>query len=368
MSQENRCDVPGKIPAGFSVYLDLLRVSAAMAVFLIHAGYDRFTHGAITVPEHLGHEAVVIFFVLSGYVIAYVAAEREKNITDYLISRAARIYSVAIPALVITFLIDCFLIGQGDFLGGTYQVSAPMKYLPVFLSFTTDIWFLRENAFSNGPYWSLCYEVWYYLAFAAAFFFRERVRIVAVFVVLGIMGPKLWLLFPIWLAGVGVYRAHQQIKPLGRDMSRALFAFTGFCLIALWGTQFDLRLDRQVDAWSGGWVVAHLRYSQYAVGDWISGALIAAHLFAARTSEIRFPRILAVPIRYLAAYSFTLYLVHFPLLELGSWFELSPPALLSLVLVSIWLVGQVTERQRDTIRLLLRRLFRVPIVAQGRSL
>ena len=92
----------------------------------------------------LAHSAVVVFFVLSGYLIAWTA-QRDKSAVDYLINRAARIYSVALPALVLTYLLD---IATGTI---TYQTLQPWKYAPLSLAFATDFWFLNEGAFSNVP-------------------------------------------------------------------------------------------------------------------------------------------------------------------------------------------------------------------------
>jgi peptidoglycan/LPS O-acetylase OafA/YrhL len=43
-------------------------------------------------PFAVGHKVVVVFFVLSGYVITYVACERERGLRDFVLARVARIY------------------------------------------------------------------------------------------------------------------------------------------------------------------------------------------------------------------------------------------------------------------------------------
>ncbi len=53
----------------------------------------------------MGHSAVVIFFVLSGYVIS-ATLRPGGTALDYGIKRAARIYSVAIPAVLLTWGLD----------------------------------------------------------------------------------------------------------------------------------------------------------------------------------------------------------------------------------------------------------------------
>ena len=354
------------MPFRFSVYLDLIRTGAALLVFLSHAAYPRFPGGAPWVPAHLSHEAVVVFFVLSGYVIAYVAHERERTLRDYLISRAARIYPVVLASLALTWAIDMWRIGIGapDSVPA-YQLASPWKYLPLFLTFTNDIWFLNEDAFSNVPYWSLCYEVWYYIAFAAAFFLSGWLRYVAVGVVLAIMGPRLWLLFPLWLAGVAVYWLQRRAIP-GCGASRVLFAGSLALLLTILASGIDLRLDQAVNGLTGGWVGTHLRYSKWFAGDWLVALLIAANIHAARNAQIGFG-VLAGAIGYFAGFSFSLYLLHFPLLQFFAQFSLPPLILLAAVLLSVWAVGLVVEQQKNRVRTMLRRLFSSPCVTNPAS-
>ena len=93
---------------GTSLYLDLIRFFAAAMVFVTHASYERFTGGWMREIGlgSFGNDAVVVFFVLSGLVIAYVCHAREKTLRDYALSRAARIYSVVIPCLLLTVILD----------------------------------------------------------------------------------------------------------------------------------------------------------------------------------------------------------------------------------------------------------------------
>ena len=65
-----------------SVYLDATRAIAALVVLLSHFAYPRFTGGDYLIIRelNLGSDAVVIFFVLSGFVIAYTAENRDRLI------------------------------------------------------------------------------------------------------------------------------------------------------------------------------------------------------------------------------------------------------------------------------------------------
>jgi peptidoglycan/LPS O-acetylase OafA/YrhL len=89
-----------------SLYLDALRFGAAFTVFLSHYGTGRISGGMFWYLADYGRTAVLVFFVLSGYVIAWVTEAREPTIEEYALSRAARLYSVIIPAFILTAALD----------------------------------------------------------------------------------------------------------------------------------------------------------------------------------------------------------------------------------------------------------------------
>ena len=85
----------------FSLYLHLIRLAAALAVFFEHLASNPFTQGTIWGRlSAYGTIAVTIFFLLSGYVIAYVVAHRERTAREYVVGRASRLYSVIPIALL----------------------------------------------------------------------------------------------------------------------------------------------------------------------------------------------------------------------------------------------------------------------------
>src|SRR4051812_31237259 len=188
---------------GFSCYLDLVRIVAALLVFLHHLSLDFGCYvpgaGCALVPFHAGHSAVVLFFVLSGYVITYVAHERERTLSAFALARIARIYSVAVPVLALVMALDGLAYATGHTAGVPwYQYQSAWKYLALSLTFTTDHWVLAENAFSLGAWWSVAYEVWYYVLFAAAFYGRGVWRWILPVAVAAFMGPKLLAMLPLW--------------------------------------------------------------------------------------------------------------------------------------------------------------------------
>ena len=69
------------ITRGLSGYLDLLRFGAAFVVLLSHFAYTRFTDGQYSFIRelNLGSDAVVLFFVLSGFVITFAATQKTRQ-------------------------------------------------------------------------------------------------------------------------------------------------------------------------------------------------------------------------------------------------------------------------------------------------
>ncbi|MBI3707370.1 MAG: acyltransferase [Proteobacteria bacterium] len=343
------------MPRPFSIYLDLLRVIAALTVFGVHAAQIAFR--LADVPTRLAHDAVIVFFVLSGYVIAFSARERDRDLATYAINRGGRIYSVALPAVLLTLALDV-LAAAIDSRPLGYPYAKLWLYLPFYLAFATDWWFLAEDMLSNVPYWSLSYEVAYYALFAAFFFYAGVKRIALLVLILAIVGIKVWVLLPIWAAGCAVYHLHRHLA-MPRATARLLFfgSLIGFAAIKYLG--LDAGLDDAVNALLGGLPRAYLRYSRTFAGDVLVGGLVALNILAARDSDFRSlaRRTASRPIAAAAAVSFSFYLYHYPLLLFAD--TVGPAADGSigraalgtgLVAVAIVLLAQITERRKPAFR------------------
>jgi peptidoglycan/LPS O-acetylase OafA/YrhL len=86
-----------------SMYLDCVRIFSALLVFIHHASYPRFGGEWLL---RVGGEAVIVFFVLSGFVVSYAAEAKERTSAQYIAGRLSRLWSVAIPAILCTILMD----------------------------------------------------------------------------------------------------------------------------------------------------------------------------------------------------------------------------------------------------------------------
>lgn len=343
----------------FSIYLDGLRISAALLVLAAHSlGY---AYGPIAWwPNSLGHNAVVVFFVLSGYVIAYVVDHKESTFRDFWLSRWARIYSVAVPALLITLLADRvgLSLSPDFYKGGLTTHDYVGVRLAASLLFVNELWLVSIMPFSNSPYWSLCYEMAYYLLFSLWCFGGRRRRLGLLLAML-VIGPKILLLAPVWLAGVVVYqqRSWYQIRePLAWGLWLAsLAAVAAFQVIDL-----GAMLSRWTQSVVGDWLYVRLHFSQHFLGDYILALLIAANFVGFRAIAHRFSDLFAViapAVRGAAEYTFSIYLFHLPLVFLATIVFADLPLGLSrwlvvlvATLVPIILIGAFTERRKGDLR------------------
>src|SRR3954469_1403690 len=187
--------------AALSVYLDLIRFGAALVVVLSHAWLILFP----AVPLHWpGPGAVIVFFVLSGFVIAYVTDGHDRTLTDYALNRLSRLWSVSIPALC--FGLALFPFVQHSAFGPVPADSSPVAGSTVNALFMGEVWFSSVAPPLNGPFWSLNYEAWFYAIFGAWTYLPRPMKGPAACVLAALAGPKILVLMPCWLLGVSAYR------------------------------------------------------------------------------------------------------------------------------------------------------------------
>ena len=312
---------PGAIAPGLSLYLELLRLLAATEVVLFHINGFPLLGGHRAVWNAFGHEAVVVFFVLSGFVIAFAAQTRETTPKAYAISRLTRIYSVALPCLLATLLFDRIgLALMPQLYGGLITDGSALVRLVLGGLFLNESWTVSAQMFSNTPYWSIAYEFWYYMIFAGLFYFRGWQRVAVTALACLIAGYKILLLFPIWALGWGVYR-WSQLRQVSPALGLLLFVQPALVLYLddslSWtrhGGEWLARVIGQ-DNWRVG-----LSWSRYILTDTLLGFSMALHFIGAQALSPWLERALrpvAAPVKWLTARSFTLYLLHQPAMLLA---------------------------------------------------
>jgi peptidoglycan/LPS O-acetylase OafA/YrhL len=342
-----------------SIYLDLIRFTAALTVFVGHVSGQRMTGGFLWQIAPFMSEAVTIFFVLSGYVIAYVSDQRESDARTFMISRAARIYSVALPALILTFAFDT--IGRSISPGGYdaswgYNSDNRIWEFIANLLFVNRLWFANVVPGSDLPFWSLGYEVWYYVIFGLSLFMVGWRRALAVGLALAIVGPQIAAMLPIWLIGVGCYHLSRTLR-VGRSVGVLLSAG---CLLGWVSYEaIALRFGRLV-----GLAPAMLGRPEL-VQDYLVATLFAGHLlgFDALAGPFTIPDRAATFIRWTAGATFSLYLFHLPVAQILT--VLSPWPLSSVpnrvlvfggTLLIVFVLAELTERKKEIWRVGLARV------------
>ncbi|MCW1428605.1 acyltransferase family protein [Novosphingobium sp. JCM 18896] len=347
-----------------SVALDLVRALAALAVLIGHAVQLGHYDGYYPFSTQFQHNAVIVFFVLSGLVITASvdraqSASRPQTLASYAVARAARILPVALPALAISLavmLLDALILPTAIF--GEDAVGVPASEWLFALLFLSESY---QTAFApNPPYWSLCYEVWFYALFAVATFLGGWQRLFWLAVLGALAGPNVLLLFPVWLVGVGLARL-----PIARRVPVWLgAAFVMLAVVALFAMPM---ISRPIYGAIESTVPWRMGFSILAITDLLLGLALALGFAGLRGLTLNhgawFTRI-APPVRYAANMSFSLYLLHWPLLKLLRVLRepengpLGFALVLAVILVASAVFATLTEHHTPRFKALLERIVR----------
>ena len=306
----------------FSLYLDLLRAVAALSVVIFHLADPRFTVVTYQVVREmdLGRDAVILFFVISGFVIAFCADTKDKTISGFAFARLTRLISVALPALVLGFLLDAY--GASSF--ESFYETRFYNAIPFNEQLFRGVTFSNEWVWSpirlgtNGAYWALSYEAAYFALFACVFYMRGWLRMGTVILCCAVVGINILLLLPCWLIGVWLY--HKSAAATHRlDPIILMLLPVGLYIIAHTIALPDMLNDLTIYFVSAEGFL-QLRFSGSAAWNTFLALLIAAHLLAAHkwfSDDAAQDHALAWPIRKLAQSSFSIYLFHLPVMNVA---------------------------------------------------
>ncbi len=341
----------------FSIYLDLVRFIAAFLVYIYHSNQRHLVADPLPV-SNFGHSSVIVFFVLSGFVIAYITDTKEKGWVTYTASRISRVYSVAVPALVLTLVLDAI----GRQLHPeiyTYPFDQFLVRVASSLLMLNEVWFVSITSFSNVPYWSICYELWYYVGFGLLMFLPRRLGRGLLGLVTVLLGPKVLLLAPIWVAGVLLYR-WQRLKALSMSVALLLVVLSSVGIVAFHVLDIEGQVTAWLKAFLGEYWHAQLTFSKFFLSDYLLAVLVFANFAGMRlVAPALAPLFIRIerPVRFLAGYTFALYLLHQPLfLFFCAVLQGNPEgyaywvAVTALVIFSVGVVGQFTESKRQGLR------------------
>jgi peptidoglycan/LPS O-acetylase OafA/YrhL len=147
-------------------FLDGCRGLAAAYVALSHVIRHHFTGSAwwAVWPWVFAQEAVILFFLLSGYVIQWsVENNRQLRMGEFLWRRFLRLYPLFALALIVSYATDSLAVGNLQPVHWK-QALANLLALQDFAAVKPGV--IANVYGGNAPLWSLSYECWFYVFFA----------------------------------------------------------------------------------------------------------------------------------------------------------------------------------------------------------
>lgn len=298
----------------FSIFLDHVRWISALVVVIGHirqmffVDYAQVQHHSpgwniFYIVSRVQHQAVLMFFLMSGAVIAGRFMQWKNwskfDLLNYTLSRITRLWLVLIPA--ITLCLIQFAITPARLMPD--QCAAHLPVVLGNLAFVQNI--LVPPMCNNVPLWSLANEFWYYV-FAGGTVYAVSTRsgtgrAIAIAVLLAAVvmiqhssdfDEKAVLpYFPFWLLGALAFHRRVPAPPI--------LPATLIFLVSLG-------------------VVRMIPLDYFYPRDWLFGVAAFLLMLAARDAHAtsRFAATMrrsAWLARPLAAQSYSLYLVHFPI-------------------------------------------------------
>lgn len=301
-----------------SIIIALCRGLAAIVVAAAHVRAQTFP-GLRTLDDpgiwYLGiafftgfaHQGVVVFFLVSGWLVGGSLLNKlhvPDAIANYSIDRITRLWIVLIPAFIATLIfaassdwIDVTTLDRST--SNEYSISAFFGNL-VGLQ---DIIVPRFGG--NFALWSLAYEFWYYvlfplilLAFIAKDLLAKIIAAVLAAIIVFNLSTVIMLYFSIWLLGTAFSRIQISLD------QRSKFIL----LLVFIATAVYFRLTGMNDSFTEETFPQDLMYS-----------LLFLTLLASQQSQVnagsRVINWLKVTGTFLSSFSFTLYVIHVPLLR-----------------------------------------------------
>ena len=308
-------------PPNHLPWLDWCRFLAAFVVMMVHARAFAFAsygsidadqqHGitaAFYMATRIGTQGVLVFFVLSGFLVGGKAIERFRDgsfsTSDYVIDRCSRILVPFIPALLLTVAV-AHLIG--------HQKADPQAFLG-------NLFFLQGIAVEaypgNDPLWSLSYEVWFYVLAGSCAVLGMRGKAGAISLLLTTVSLLVFtILKPVylfcWIIGAFAW--------VGRPRQRSWSSLCAGILLLIYGMMgvqvFSEAQTASINAVFSKYSALFISYEAAQLAFCSGGALLVQQiiLFPPSGPRSRFIERLGTP---LAAFSYTLYLIHNHILHL----------------------------------------------------
>jgi len=321
--------------------LEALRGFAALYVVFHHTITESFFVGGINLALlfRFGQEAVILFFVLSGFVIELSFQKgKDKSFTLYFFKRFLRIF---IP-LIMVFLLNYLLIYIKN---GATPINGYNLLGNLFM--LQDVAGLKLNVITppflgNTPLWSLSYEWWFYMLFFLLITLIKK-RISLWVYAIGILCAVSYIFYPfflnrllmyltIWWLGVDLAKIYMSDEEINfKSMKTGLIAIC-ICIIVL-----SINVYINQHSWS-----ARLKTPiSIGISPWLEVRHFGFALVAVCISLL-WKKLKWVGFKYtfgffepLAKISFGIYISHWFLISHANYLDFIPNLIVRLILYSI---------------------------------
>jgi peptidoglycan/LPS O-acetylase OafA/YrhL len=305
-----------------SIVISALRGLAALQVAAAHLRAEFFPglrsldnptlwYQALSFFTGFAHQAVLVFFLISGWLVGgsfLNKLDQPDALKLYAIDRVTRLWTVLVPTFV---LILAFGIVSGELDPRSADFSAANPYSVTALAGNlAGVQTIVVPQFGgNFPLWSLANESWYYILFPLAVLcLRPGRRLVPgalLLLVAALLPFDIVLYFSIWLLGAGFSRVRLECGAPTRLALLAVLA-TLSVYFRLTGGNDDMTVDSYLP-------------------DLLLSVLFVLFLSSTVVKPAAATPLLA-PLRgaavFLSNFSFTLYVVHIPVLDMLGWIGL----------------------------------------------
>jgi peptidoglycan/LPS O-acetylase OafA/YrhL len=181
--------------------LEAVRGGCALYVFLNHLLFNSFLSktSLFSVFFRFGQEAVILFFLMSGFVIQLSWSRKKTSFSDFFFKRFLRIYPLFLFGILLVLVYE-----------SVCNLSIDIKTLVGNLLMLQDVDSIKPGTivgtFGNTALWSLSYEWWFYMLFIPISSFKNK-NVIAVAIV--IISGILYFIYPIqifrWLMYFGIW-------------------------------------------------------------------------------------------------------------------------------------------------------------------
>ncbi|MFZ3323590.1 MAG: acyltransferase [Usitatibacter sp.] len=311
--------------------LEALRGFAAVYVFAGHLAvvrYGEHLSSGLKFGFRFGQEAVILFFLVSGFVV-HLSTElhHDTRFRSYFRRRALRIYPIFLLAVLVSIALAP---GGGASSHTSLDVLGNILMLQDRSYAKPGVWVSLVGG--NAPLWSLSYEWWFYMAYfpMRSIAAPRQVHLVGAISLVGLATYwalpnqlSLFLLyFLIWWMGVEFAKAYLNSEIWSKSL-RAGMAYGGLLtiMLALWALGYHAS---NLELPLGGHPVLEFRH-------YFACVVMSAVALIWRTRGWSVPRILRM-FSIFAPISYGLYVLHYPIAITSTYLSWVPSVALQAAL------------------------------------